>query len=362
LRPDVGCLEGIDDVRLATVFDTDFNEPRPVFELPGGERIELRELFRAPGGAAAIETLREMPLYFTDLVRTVQHLDDVVAAVRAWATQRSEAATHPLGQTTGSRMNRMAFCAPIPAPRSFRSFDAFEQHAATSRNRRGASLSSAWYDEPRFCFANAGALLGHEAPVHAPDNSHELDFELQLGVIIGIGGRDIATSDAWKHVAGFTIVNSFGARDLERAELPAGLGPAKGKDFACAVGPYLITLEALRDRIDSQGRVHLNMTARVNGRELSRGDAAMMHFTWPQIIEHASRDAELFAGDIISSGAVGGGCILDLGPENTGGWLKPGDVVELEIERLGVLRTPIIARPDAMRRRTESLGAATATA
>ena len=144
--------------------------------------------------------------------------------------------------------------------------------------------------------------------------------------------------------------------------MQAGFGPAKGKDFATAVGPYLVTLDALRDRVDSQGRIHLNMTARLNGREISRGDAAMMHFTWPQIIEHASRDATLFPGDLIGSGSIGAGCIVDLGPENTGGWLKPGDVIELDIERLGVLRTPIIGRPDALRRKAESLGAAAAVA
>jgi fumarylacetoacetate (FAA) hydrolase len=346
---------------LATVFDSDFNEPRPVFELPGGERIEMRELFRAPGGAAT-ETLSGMPLYFTDLARTVQHLDDVIAAVRAWATQRSEAAAHPLGEATPSRMTKMPFCPPIPTPRSVRSFDTFEQHAKSLFSNRGTSIPAAWYEEPAFYFANAGSLIGHESGVYAPDNSQELDFELQLGVIISQGGRDIAAPDAWKHVAGFTITNQFAARDLERRELPLGLGPAKGKDFATAVGPYLVTMEALRDRIDSQGWVHLNMMARVNGKELARADAATMHFTWPQIIEHASADAELFAGDIIISGAVGGGCILDIGPANTGGWLKPGDVVELEIERLGILRTPIIARPDALRRKTESLGAATAIA
>src|SRR5207244_3490783 len=107
---------------------------------------------------------------------------------------------------------------------------------------------------------------------------------------------------------------------------------------------HLVTLDDLRDRIDDDGRIHLEMVARVNGRELSRGNSGDMYFTWPQIIEHASRDAELAPGDLLGSGTVGTGCILELGPENTGGWLKPGDVVELEIERLGVLRTPIVAR------------------
>jgi fumarylacetoacetate (FAA) hydrolase len=127
--------------------------------------------------------------------------------------------------------------------------------------------------------------------------------------------------------------------------LSVGLGPAKSNDFATAIGPSLVTLDEFEDRIDNEGRLQLEMTARVNGRILSRGNSSAMFFTWPQIIEHASRDAALAAGDLLGSGTVGTGCILELGTENTGGWLKPGDVVELEIERIGVLRTPIVARP-----------------
>jgi fumarylacetoacetate (FAA) hydrolase len=341
-------------MRLATVFDTEINEPRPVFELPGGQRIELRELFRAPGVA---DTLDDMPLYFTDLATTVQHLDDVLAAVRAWATQRAEASAEPLAESSGTRATTMPFCPPIPSPRTFRAFNAFEDHAKTARARRGQDLSPAWYDEPAFSFANTGSLIGHEAVVQAPRNTAELDFALELGLIIGTGGRNIGTSDAWNHVAGFTIVNALCARDLQRRELTVGMGTSKGRDFATAVGPYLVTLDALRDRIDSVGRIHLNMTARLNGKIVSRGDAASMYFSWPTIIEHASRDTAVYPGDLISSGTVGGGCILEIGPDKTGGWLKGGDVVELEIERLGVLRTSIDAQPDRVRAEPESCAA-----
>ena len=234
----------------------------------------------------------------------------------------------------------------LPPPRSFRDFYVFEQHVKTARARRGLGMLEAWYQQPVFYFSNVNSLRPDGAPVYAPQGCRELDYELELGLIIGRGGRDIPAEQAWGHVAGFTIVNDFSARDLQRAEMAVGLGPAKGKDFATAVGPVLVTLEEFRDRIEPQGRLTLEMIARVNGRELSRGNAAQMHFTWPQIIAHASRDAELAPGDLIGSGTVGSGCIMELGPENTGGWLKPGDVVELEIERIGVLRTPIIARPE----------------
>ena len=236
---------------------------------------------------------------------------------------------------------------PAPLnPRTFRDFYAFERHVATCRAKRGLQMVPAWYEQPVFYFSNPTSLVGHDAPVHAPVGSEELDYELELGLVIGKGGRDIRREDAWGHAAGFTIINDFSARDVQRREMAVGLGPAKGKDFATAVGPWLVTPDEFRDRIDADGRLNLGMVARVNGRELSRGNAADMYFTWPRIIEHASRDAELFPGDLLGSGTVGTGCILELGPENAGGWLKPGDVVELDIERIGVLRTPIVARPE----------------
>jgi fumarylacetoacetate (FAA) hydrolase len=232
----------------------------------------------------------------------------------------------------------------ILAPKSFRDFYAFEQHVSTCRRNRGLAMDPAWYAQPVFYFSNPLGFVGNDVAVYAPAGSEELDYELELGLIIGQGGRDIPRENAWRHVAGFTIINDFSARDLQRREMSVGLGPAKGKDFATAIGPCLATLDEFHDRIDGDDRLHLAMTARVNGIELSRGNAAAMYFTWPRIIEQASRDAMLVSGDLLGSGTVGTGCILELGPEKTGGWLKPGDIVELEIERIGILRTPIIAR------------------
>lgn len=233
-------------------------------------------------------------------------------------------------------------CPPI---RSFRDFYTFEEHVKTARAQRGLDMPPAWYEIPVFYFSNAASLIGNDAPVYAPAGSAMLDYELELGLVIGTAGRDISEIDAWEHVAGFTIVNDLSARDLQRQEMSVGLGPAKGKDFATAVGPELVSLDELRDVIDGTGCLTLSMAARVNGQVLSRGNARDMHHPWPRLIAHASRDATLLPGDLLGSGTVGTGCILELGPDNTGGWLKPGDVVELEIERLGVLRTPIVARP-----------------
>ena len=168
-----------------------------------------------------------------------------------------------------------------------------------------------------------------------------MDYELEIGVVIGKPGRNISVEDAWDHIAGFTIINDFSARDIQRNEMAVGLGPSKGKDFATAVGPNLVSVQSLQHRIDTENRIDLSMTAAVNGKVLSEGNANTMYFTWPQIIAHASSDVTLVKGELLGSGTVGTGCILELGAENTDGWLKPGDVVELTIEEIGTLKNTI---------------------
>jgi fumarylacetoacetate (FAA) hydrolase len=336
-------------MRLATVFDRESNEPRPVFELPSGRRVELRELFR-PDDHGPDDELGEVPLYFTDLAKTVEFLDDVIDAVRQWSRERAESAGDLIArveqEARPTPVDGMPFLPPVPIVRAFREFDAFEQHVKLWRAAQGSALHAAWYEAPTFAFANAASLVGHESPVYAPLACEELDYGLQLGLIVGRGGRDIAVKNAWKHVAGFTIVNAFVARDIERQEVSASLlTRGKSRDFATGVGPYLVSLNALGDRIDADDRIHLAMRAVVNGKELSRADASAMYFTWPQLVEQASRDAELCPGDLITSGTAPGGSILDLRVDGAPAWLKPGDIVELEIERLGTLRTPIIERP-----------------
>lgn len=227
---------------------------------------------------------------------------------------------------------------PVP---SFRDFYAFEQHVKTARGRRGLEMIPAWYDAPVFYFSNTRSIVGHDAPVTAPSSGEWLDYELEVACVIGRGGRDIDPADAEAHIAGFTVLNDWSLRDEQRREMQVGLGPAKGKDFATSLGPYLVTPDELADRRRGKGYA-LEMTARVNGLELSRGSWDSLTFDFTEMIARASKDAALFPGDVLGSGTVGTGCILELGPENTGGWLKPGDVVELEIERLGALRNTIM--------------------
>jgi fumarylacetoacetate (FAA) hydrolase len=235
---------------------------------------------------------------------------------------------------------------PIPkSPPSVRDFYAFEQHVQTCRAHRGLAMLPQWYQVPVFYFSNPACVLGPDEPVSAPQGSQALDYELELACVIGTAARDLPADDrALECVAGFTVMNDWSARDLQRVEMAVGLGPSKSKDFATSLGPELVTFDDLRDCY-RDGRLHLEMTAAVNGRVLSRGNAGTMHWTWPQLLAHASRDVWLRPGDVLGSGTVGTGCILELTPEAVGGWLKPGDVVELTVERLGTLRNPVVANP-----------------
>jgi fumarylacetoacetate (FAA) hydrolase len=235
---------------------------------------------------------------------------------------------------------------PLPPVASVRDFYAFERHVATCRRHRGLEMVPQWYRVPVFYFSNPVCVVGDAAPVHAPHGCEELDYELELACVIGRPARDLPADErALECVAGFTVMNDWSARDLQRAEMAVGLGPSKSKDFATSLGPLLVRFSELRDCYHD-GRLHLEMTASVNGRVLSRGNAGTMYWSWPQLLAHASRDTELRPGDVLGSGTVGTGCILELTPQAAGGWLKPGDVVELTIERLGTLRNPVVARPD----------------
>ncbi|MBY0461198.1 MAG: fumarylacetoacetate hydrolase family protein [Gemmataceae bacterium] len=234
--------------------------------------------------------------------------------------------------------------APFPVA-SLRDFYAFEQHVKTCRAHRGLAMVPQWYEVPVFYFSNPVAVIGDGDPVWAPKGSVALDYELELACVVGTPARDLPPDDsALECLAGFTIMNDWSARDLQRAEMAVGLGPSKSKDFATSLGPRVVPFGELRDAY-RDGRLHLEMTATVNDTVYSRGNAGAMHWTWPQLLAHASRDTELRPGDVLGSGTVGTGCILELTPEAVGGWLKPGDVVELAVERLGALRNAVVERP-----------------
>ena len=207
--------------------------------------------------------------------------------------------------------------APIPHPPSVRDFYAFERHVATARAQRGLEMAPEWYRIPVFYFSNPAAILGPDEEVGFPAESSAWDYELEAAAVVGRDGQ----------IAGFTVLNDWSARDLQKMEMAVGLGPAKGKDFATSLGPVVVT-------VDELGDLRLEMVARVNGEERSRGNLGEMHWSWEQLRDHAARDTRLVAGDVLGSGTVGTGCILEHGD---GRWLQPGDTVELEIEGIGVL-------------------------
>lgn len=229
-------------------------------------------------------------------------------------------------------------------PPSFRDFYTFEKHVASARKRRGLDMVAEWYEAPVFYFSNTHCILGPADPVAKPAYTQELDFELEVAAVVGTPGKDIAPEQADSHIAGFTILNDWSARDVQRREMRVGLGPAKGKDFATSIGPYLVTpdeLEPHSEPLPSRGRrYHLRMQAWVNGRQIADGNSADMKWTFAELLAQASRGVELQVGDLIGSGAVGTGCLVEF-PQGQFPWLQVGDVVRLEIEGLGTLETRV---------------------
>jgi fumarylacetoacetate (FAA) hydrolase len=235
--------------------------------------------------------------------------------------------------------SRITLHPPVSRPPTVRDFYAFEAHVRNARARRKLEVPPEWYEFPAFYFSNPGSLVGDQAVVPKPGWTQALDYELEIACVVGTRARNVP-AEKWRSVvAGFTILNDWSARDVQRKEMAIGLGPAKGKDFATSLGPALVTPDELEGK-RSGDRYDLSMEARVNGATLSRGNAKDMHFTFGQMIARASQDVYLFPGDVIGSGTVGGGCILELGTE-VHPWLQSGDEVTLEIERLGTLTNKI---------------------
>jgi len=228
-------------------------------------------------------------------------------------------------------------CAPIPVPPSVRDFYAFEQHVRTARERRGLEMDPDWYELPVFYFTNPAAILGPFEDVAVPPGSEQLDYELEVAAVVGMGGSDIDPDDAERHIAGYCVMNDWSARDLQRREMRLSLGPAKGKDFATTLGPFLVTPDELEPFREGEA-YDLAMTATVNGKEYSRASLAEIYWSFGEMLAYASRGTRVVPGDVIGSGTCGTGCILELSlvhGEQAYPWLAPGDHVALEVEHLG---------------------------
>jgi 2-keto-4-pentenoate hydratase/2-oxohepta-3-ene-1,7-dioic acid hydratase in catechol pathway len=219
---------------------------------------------------------------------------------------------------------------PLDRASSLRDFLAFEDHVKRGAQRRGTDVPEYWYEAPVYYKGNHRALIGPDETCRWPAYTERLDFELELAMIVGKRGRDITTDDAADHIFGFTIYNDFSARDIQAREMSAWLGPAKGKDFANALGPCIVTADEVGAQPD------LEMICRVNGEEWGRARSSDARWTWAEMIAHVSSGEDIHPGDVYGSGTPGGCCGLDLGRD-----LHPDDVVELEIEKIGILRNPI---------------------
>jgi 2-keto-4-pentenoate hydratase/2-oxohepta-3-ene-1,7-dioic acid hydratase in catechol pathway len=263
---------------------------------------------------------------------------------------------HPPDATVS--LDEVKLLAPVPRPESIRDCMAFEQHIINSiraiglkrfarfdewiekafgRRRSIAYLvNRAWYERPIYYKSNRFSVVGTDTPVTMPPYARQFDYELEWGVFIGMQGVDIPRQRARSHIGGYTIFNDFSVRDIQMRELKGRLGPAKGKDFDTgnAMGPCLVTPDEIPDPYG------LGMCARVNGEEWSRGSSAEMYWTFEDIIAYVSRSETLYPGEFIGSGTCSGsqgrGCGLEMGR-----FLKPGDVVELEVEGIGVLRNEV---------------------
>lgn len=259
--------------------------------------------------------------------------------------------TGEIGLKARRNFDEIKILAPVPRPTSFRDAYAFRQHVETSRANRGLGMIPEFDQFPVYYFSNHRAILGPGNLYCMPNHLELLDFELEVAVVLNKQGRNISASEADDYIAGYMILNDFSARAIQMEEMKLNLGPAKGKDFATALGPWLVTPDEIAEyEIEPmkghQGRVfNLNMFCRVNGVEVSRGNLADMHWTFAEIIERASYGVDLFPGDLIGSGTVGTGCFLELNgtgrKQNIPGfedqWLKVGDKVELEVTGLGLL-------------------------
>ena len=221
--------------------------------------------------------------------------------------------------------------AALPNPASVRDFYAFEAHVKRGFEKRGEPMPAEWYQIPVYYRSGHHNIIGTGQDVIWPSFSEKFDYELELAAVIGRQGSNIPASQAADYIAGFTVMNDFSARDIQRQEMKVRLGPAKGKEWSTALGPYLVTPNEIGDPYN------LRMTARINGELWSEGNSASMYWKFEQMIEFLAKDDTIYPGDVVGSGTVGTGCGLELDR-----WVKRGDLMELEIEKIGVLRNRVV--------------------
>ena len=261
-----------------------------------------------------------------------------------------------ISKEQGIEVDSVTLLAPVPFPSSCRDGYAFRQHVAAARRNRQVDMIAEFDQYPIFYFTNHQSIQGPGEVICMPDHFQQLDFELEAAIVICKSGRNIPAAEADHYIGGLFIMNDLSARKLQMEEMLLNLGPAKGKDFSTCIGPALVTLDELEafEVPCKEGHTgknwNLTMKCRVNGIEVSKGNLGDMDWTFAEIIERCAYGTTLHPGDIIGSGTVGTGCFLELNgtgklnnPDYTTQWLQTGDLIELEIDQLGILKNNIIA-------------------
>ncbi|MGW2343188.1 fumarylacetoacetate hydrolase family protein [Streptomyces sp. NPDC001661] len=285
------------------------------------------------------DTLHPLPgtRSLTEIIAAGSGLPDLLALGRA-----------ALDTPPGPHVSDVRLHAPLQPP-SVRDFVAFEEHVeGVRRSVDGvAGIPEQWYAAPTFYFSNPHAVYGPGDEIPMPPGSAVLDFELEVGVVIGREGRDLTPEAAREHIIGYTVFNDWSARDLQSAEMKVGLGPCKGKDTATTLGPYLVTADELDPYHDEEGLLRLSLTAEVNGEVVGKDLLSNMSWTFEEMVAYASRGTRVVPGDLLGSGTCGnGGCLAELWGvrgEQTPPPLKPGDTVSLTVEGIGTVTNTVVA-------------------
>jgi 2-keto-4-pentenoate hydratase/2-oxohepta-3-ene-1,7-dioic acid hydratase in catechol pathway len=261
----------------------------------------------------------------------------------AAAAERAGAAPVEVVDLAGVRL-----CAPVPRPPSVRDFLSFETHLRNAVRALGRSdVPPVWFEQPVFYFTNPAAIRGPDEEIPISPGCVAFDYEVEVAAVVGRAGSDLTPAEAEGCIAGYTVFCDWSARDVQAHESTIGLGPAKGKDGATSIGPVLVTPDELEPHRAGKG-YRLAMRGSVNGRDLGGGSWADIHWSFGQMLAYASRGTELRPGDVIGSGTVGTGCLLELSGLHGSQrypWLRPGDVVTVEVEQLGAITGRIVAGP-----------------
>ncbi len=311
-----------------TIVDVNFTW-QAIFERFGYYAPDKRAELLAPNSLAAFLKLYQ-EASISKLQETLQCWGDLASRGIFKTKSQADIAFHLLDA------NDLTLDTPLDEIAMYRDFYAHEKHVKKGFEKRNESVPEAWYEIPAYYKGGNTGFIGDGDIIPWPYYSKQLDYELELGVVIGRDGKNVKAKDIKKHLFGFTILNDISARDIQRKEMSIRLGPAKGKDWCSVMGPVIVTFDEF-----NYEEPNLLMTASVNGTEWSRGQSGDSHYSWGEMIEHMSMEEWIRATDFIGSGTVGTGCGLELDR-----WIQPGDLLELSIEKIGTLKN-IVGTPNS---------------